>query len=230
MSFNRERGEHAPDHLPVFFCFSKSVIVGQLHSEVPLSISSYPSILLRHTSPLHVLLPYIHDPPLGWSFPPAWQLHLYHPLSRISTLLPLHMCKPPNLSDSELSLCWTYFLYFFHHSSSLPAYKPKSPCLHSLLYLSCADPPPNHTQVFSLVLDFYSASLRYIPPPAPCTCPAPLSHTVTPDFLMQDHTAWGHSSPLQDMVKLLLDQHIWSARSQHEAKTSQRQLNELNQR
>lgn len=51
-----------------------------------------------HPIPKHLLLYYIHDPPLtSSSFPSACQLHLQQPLSNISTILPLHIYKPSQL-------------------------------------------------------------------------------------------------------------------------------------
>lgn len=60
------------------------------------------STRLCHTSPL-----YIHEPPLISSyFSPAWELRIQHPLSSISTILPLLMSKPsqPCLSNFVFKL------------------------------------------------------------------------------------------------------------------------------
>lgn len=49
-------------------------------------------ILFSHTNPVHVLL----EPSLlSSSYPPAWFLHLQHPLLHLFPKLPLHMSKPP---------------------------------------------------------------------------------------------------------------------------------------
>lgn len=109
--------------------------------------SSHPVLsILCHPNPPHVLLHLIHELTLcSFSFPPAWQLHLRHPLSNIPTISALSLDlwlqdDQPELAPSILVKnleVWHLSFCYPHYTSQRVSLLPCKPSILLTLLAFC---------------------------------------------------------------------------------------------